>query len=246
LNLSARGAGDNSSPQGDPNLLTVCPRRESNTSATVDNLDRTSPKTSISSDRREAHGSVASSIRRISLTPAQSHQLSTSRSLHNQTQFRASFERGSLYKNPGHEFEALDEYVPPVPTNKCLQRFEEVVRRTVDPQREAEKTAKINFYNGERAKHAETLRKLRIWAASKNKRSVAQYFESFFTKKVDLPSQKEVVGLAKYHYPLRGNVSVYICDFGDDRFEEKEIKLGEIESCKTFVQPSSLDLMLTL
>lgn len=44
-----------------------------------------------------------------------------------------------------------------------------------------------------------------------------------------LPSQQELIELAKHYYPPRGELKVHVCDFGLGRAEHTEITLGEVE-----------------
>jgi hypothetical protein len=227
--------GQSSTTQGDNIHLTSHQLSASQPSA--GQFDQRISRSAATSHHRNSHESVRST----SLTPAQSHFISRSRSRSpgNQSLSNRGVETLSLPGAYGDVAGFLDEYVPPVSTSRCLQQFRDVVRRTVDPKIEAERAAKIKFYKAERAKQAKILRKLRLWASSKDKKAISNILRGLFALKSDFPSQKEVIDLAKYHYPPRGHVPVIICDFGDDKFETKEIKLGEIESRKASAHPLS-------
>jgi hypothetical protein len=242
--MSSGGFNDSTTPAGENIPLADDPTRDSASAVALDSYDR---RTSTSSYRRDGRGSVTSSTRRVSLTPAQTHSLVTRHTFHHHAQLSSSFSRGSLSETLEDEPNALDDYVPPVSTSRCLQHFDDVVKRTVDPRAEEEKRAKINYYRGERENHDKTLNQLRLWNASKKKRTtVAGFLAGLFQPMPSLPSQKEIVDLAKYHYPLRGNIPVYICDFGDNQFDKKEITIGEIQSCMLSASPLSPNQMLTL
>jgi hypothetical protein len=242
--MSSGGFNHSTTPVGENISLADDPTGVSDSAVALDSYDR---RTSTSSYRRDGRGSVTSSTRRFSLTPAQTHSLVTRHSFHHHTQLSGHFGGGPLPEALEDESNALDDYVPPVSTSRCLQHFADVVRRTVDPKAEEEKKTKMNYYRGERAKHDKTLDQLRLWNASKKKRmTLAGFLAGLFQPMRSLPSQKEIVDLAIYHYPMRGNIPVYICDFGDNQFDKKDITIGEIQSCMLSASPLSPNQMLTL
>jgi hypothetical protein len=241
--MSSGGFNHPTTPVGENIPLADAPTGVSDSAVALDSYDRS---TSTSSYRRDGRESATSSTRRFSLTPAQTHLGVTRHSFHH-TQPSGSFGGGPLPEALEDESNALDDYVPPVSTSRCLQHFDDVVRRTVDPKAEEEKKAKMNYYRGERAKHDKTLNQLRLWNESKKKRTtLAGFLTGLLQPMPSLPSQMDIVDLAKYHYPMRGNIPVYICDFGDNQFDKKEITIGEIQSCMLSASLLSPNQMLTL
>ena len=78
-----------------------------------------------------------------------------------------------------------------------------------------------------------TLDRLRKWERWRESReTVIGRLWSIFTRRVPLPETEELVSLAKYYYPMRADVALYVCDFGENYFDKKKVPLGEIDSCK--------------
>lgn len=182
--------------------------------------------------------------RTISLTPAQMHLLATSRSntLVAQATSLRSFSIDEAIDDvrideKSHDLLATlfnSSYDPPLPSTKCLQQFAKVVMRKIDPEVQARKDARLNYCIREKRQHDETLKQLREWAAFKDKmKTLKGVLTSIFTfcQRPIPPRPEKLIALAKYHYPPRGDLKVYVCDFGEGRFEKEEVALGCVEKC---------------
>jgi hypothetical protein len=217
-------------------------------------LERTTSRSS-SYFSRGTRGSVASSSRTLSLTPAQAQRLIESRSGSSTSRTPSPNKRtltGNIDEVPSDE-EWEDEkggetdlagllddpYYPPIPTTQCLQQFAKVVARQVDPAVKARKDARLNYWKAEKKQHDRTLEQLRAWANSKQRRINLKrlFFRIFdFGSGYRLPDHNSLVNLAKYHYPMRADLTIFVCDFGDNRFEKQEVSFAAIDECTFCLQ----------
>jgi hypothetical protein len=175
--------------------------------------------------------------RTSSLTPAQIYYLSSrSSSLTAWSTSQTTPDPNELRIDAGKEcadYQLLqDPYFPPVPTTKCFQQFKRVVARKVDPKVEASKENRLQFFRQEQEIHRRILNKLRKWAAWKTQAesipgSLKQLFK--WNPAVHPPTHDEIFALARHHYPLRSELTIYVCDFGDGRFEKMEVKFCDID-----------------
>jgi len=186
-----------------------------------------------------SHRGSQVSRRASSLTPAQIYHLSSSYSTAFTSSPRASSGATSDLegKTEHPDFELLrDPYFSPVPTTQCFQQFKRVVARKVDPRIEKVKKIKLHILQKEKLKHESTLNLLRDWVASKKAaKTLRGALKQIFTLKgpVHLPLHDDMIQLARYHYPLRCELMVYVCDFGEGRFEKKEVKFCDIDTGKS-------------
>jgi hypothetical protein len=139
-----------------------------------------------------------------------------------------------------YEYQHYDDfvncsYIPPVPTSRCLQNFAVVVGRLNNPEvqeRQLQKFKRQKQYLDTQYRNESILNELRTWRASLNKPDtfwgyVKKTFE--FGHHAPLPHKQDLVDMAKYYYPIRSEVKVFICDFGLNRFEKHQVPLGRIE-----------------
>jgi hypothetical protein len=156
--------------------------------------------------------------RPVLLTPAEMHFHATKRrSL--TTSHTPSLNQAAEELAKQVDASSSNVYDPPVPTTRCLQQFSKVVAREVDPDVKSAKDARLRAAITERKIHDETLSALRKWVALKEAESswssTINYCFNFWHHP-RVPDTDQLVDLALYHYPLRGNVTVYVCEFGDN------------------------------
>ena len=119
---------------------------------------------------------------------------------------------------------------PPVPTTKVLEHFEKVVSRGTNRER---KNDTLDYYKITNQRQRQTLDRLKQWADAAIRPSI-DWVLSFALKcyrRPLRPDDEELITLARHFYPLRGELRVHVCDFGDDHAEHFETKLAEIERC---------------
>jgi hypothetical protein len=167
----------------------------------------------------------------MSFTPATSHDESDS-----------DEDLAGETKNPDLQRELPDllasVYRPPIPTPHCLQQFRNVVARQIDPDIQMIMDKHLSKSKAERAKHNDTLSKLRAWSKWKAKENtIFGWLGWLFRSPPALPDHEELVNLAKHYFPLRADVIVHVCDFGENYFHKEEVPLGEIDNC-TLYAPS--------
>jgi hypothetical protein len=170
--------------------------------------------------------------RNVPLTPAQTHLLANARS--------SSATSRSLKQVKEELVEKAkdvsdDVYQPPIPTTRCLQQFAQVVARKVDPVVQERKDTRLRAADAERRIHDQTLLALRQWVESKDSEaSWGGVLNRFFTfwRTPQLPDSDQLIDLTLHHYPLRGDLTVYVCDFGEDRFEKHEVAFSDLDQCK--------------
>lgn len=193
-----------------------------------------------------SHSSLYPRQSRGSLTPAEVHLLSKARSNSTTPRRLSTNEKessdGALLEEDGDEavedFE-IGLYSEPVPTTKTLQEFSKVIERKIDPLVQLRKDDRLKRSVAEKERHKVTMAKLRKWADWKSEADGLRGFISTYIKhgpQPSLPNHENTISLAKYYYPNRGDLAVYVCDFGEGRFEKKEITLGDIDDCKRFSQ----------
>lgn len=117
-------------------------------------------------------------------------------------------------------------------------------------ERRAQRRKRQEKLHSNQKRHEATLEELRAW------RRRAQRGETVdgllknaldFQSRARLPAQGDLLSMAKYYYPLRADVRVFVCDFGDNRFEKAEVPLRMIGDCMfdelvTRLQANYLDL----
>jgi hypothetical protein len=203
--------------------------------------------------RRDLQNSVSSLGSSIAVTPAQAHLLNTSRTT--SATVRAPFLRGISVDKSIHEelvnppaTRATSSCDPPVPTAKCLQHFAKVMARKVDPEIRAGKEARLRACLEEKKQHDDTLNQLREWVDAK---STPTTINGILAKALNLflgpslPIHDRLVGLAKYHYPLRRDVKLYVCDFGDGQFQKREVFFANIDEGKSVPSISYSTLIIS-
>ncbi|KAH0538158.1 hypothetical protein FGG08_005216 [Glutinoglossum americanum] len=117
-------------------------------------------------------------------------------------------------------------------TMDALQEFGDVISRTRDPEMEARFREKLERYLAENERQRPALLSVMEWADAGIR--TAGDFASFILKGFRfprLPTDQELVALARHYYPPRMELKVHVSDFGDDRSSHFETTLGEIERC---------------
>lgn len=139
----------------------------------------------------------------------------------------------------GTDFKTYDDfvdcpYIPPVPTSLCLQSFAVVVGRQNNrevKERRMQKFKRQQQFLATQKKHEHTLDELRKWKQQgERSRSFRKSIKDTlqFRPRPHLPSHQDIIDMAKYYYPLRADVKVFVCDFGLNRFEKTEVPLGSV------------------
>jgi hypothetical protein len=219
---------------------------------------RRDSRASISSHFSERHRGSQSSGRSPSLTPAEAYNFVLCRanslaaavatsppdatrngalSSEEVEEKAMKDDEGDLHPDLRAEIEAIWSAAkgPPLPTPKCIQQFKYVTVRQIDlhPERTAEKNKRIEDKIKERDVQIETLERLRKWEKRREKRAtLTGRIASLFTPRLPLPKTEELISLARYYYPLRADVIVYVCDFLENDFNKMEVPLGKIDECK--------------
>ncbi|KAL8887912.1 MAG: hypothetical protein Q9192_006256 [Flavoplaca navasiana] len=209
-----------------------------------ENWERSSQTTKTGSDGNRRHSSSASSSSvsanrdnspgsdgrraRPSVTSIAA-TLPTVREMHN----RRTSSQSSLTvpPNPHHpsltSSEASEETV--VSSKRVLTNFQKVAGR--DPEIEARRLRKLSRHNSEYLVQKGVYNRLMDWYDT-SYRCLRNQFLGLFVKssrRPDLPSKEELIGLARHYYPARADLKVQVCDFGLGRAERNEITLGQIE-----------------
>jgi hypothetical protein len=131
-------------------------------------------------------------------------------------------------------------YGPPIPTTQCIQNFKKVVARQIDPAIQEAMDRHLAESKAERKRHNETLKRLRKWSERKNTQTIflsrLGRLGNLFARRAPLPKHEELVSLAKHYFPLRADVKLYVCDFGENKFNKEEVPLGMIDSCMLYLQ----------
>jgi hypothetical protein len=126
-------------------------------------------------------------------------------------------------------------YGPPIPTPHCIQSFKKVVARQIHPEVQESMDKHLSESKAERAKHNATLDRLRKWSQWKEaQNTILGRLGSLFRSRPRIPKHEELVSLAKHYFPLRAEVKIYVCDFGENYFEKQEVPLGEIDNCRLY------------
>lgn len=189
-----------------------------------------------SGNSRASRASRASRSSQASLTPAQVHALVTARR-NSRTSRKISIPERPEEESPSEAPQdplgrLLDLDDQPVPTTKCTQEFQKVAMRMISTELRREKDVTLQASKKKKVQHEQTLQALRAWVAAKEKTLGVKGFLKKFLR-LDhvprLPHLAEIVDMAKYYYPPRGDVKVYICDFGKDRFSKQEVPLGRVD-----------------
>ncbi|KAI9774155.1 MAG: hypothetical protein M1840_005248 [Geoglossum simile] len=91
---------------------------------------------------------------------------------------------------------------------------------------------RLEHYTKERQKYRKIIRRLKRWAYPDLQLTKYWTLSSLFRyyRRPPPPNDEELISLTQYFYPPRGLLKVFVCDFGDNRTERREIKLNEIES----------------
>lgn len=195
---------------------------------------------------RASRASRASRSSQASLTPAQVHAIITAR-----RNSRATRDLSISKRNPSIAEQDDDVLIEeetddplarlldfddqPVPTPHCSQDFGRVALRIINAELRGGKDPILEASQIKKAQHEQTLRALRAWV---DERSKMQGFKGFLKRTLRLnhvprrPDPAALVEMAKYYYPPRGDLKVYICDFGKDRFSKKDVPLGKIDEGK--------------
>ncbi len=116
-----------------------------------------------------------------------------------------------------------------VSSKDVLTNFEKVALRK--PEQEKRRRDQLARYEGQNRGQRHVYERLRRWADTRS-RTVMDSVQGLFMKEYrseSLPSQQELIDLAKHYYPPRGELTVHVCDFGLGRAEHTEITLGEVE-----------------
>lgn len=126
-------------------------------------------------------------------------------------------------------------YIAPVPTSKCLQAFTLVVGRlqNIEVQKRRQQAQKNQKHHIEALqKHSQTVKELREWRRKVDRsdsfRGMLKHHFRIIPH-ANLPSKGDILSMAKYYYPLRKEIKIYVCDFGADRFQKIDVPLGQIE-----------------
>lgn len=139
---------------------------------------------------------------------------------------QSSMSRGESRRPPEPRL-ASEETV--VSSKDVLTNFEKVVSR--EPEQEKRRRDQLARYEGQNRGQRHVYERLRRWADTRS-RTAMDLVRGLFMKEYrsePLPSQQELIELAKHYYPPRGELTVHVCDFGLGRAEHTEITLGEVE-----------------
>ncbi|KAL8698603.1 MAG: hypothetical protein Q9224_001780 [Gallowayella concinna] len=116
-----------------------------------------------------------------------------------------------------------------VSSKKVLTNFQKVAGR--DPEIEARRLRKISRCNTEYFYQKGIYKRLMDWYDTSynclQNRTLGLFLKS--RRRPALPSNDELIGLARHYYPARADLKVQVCDFGLGRAERTEISLGQIE-----------------
>lgn len=138
-------------------------------------------------------------------------------------------------QGPFSELLDLDDQL--VPTSRCYQEFNRVASRVVPVNVQQEKDAALKASENKRRQHQQTLNALRAWAAAKAEtQGIRRIIRGILRRNrtVPYPNKADLVDMARYYYPLRGDIKVHVCDFGKGRFEKQEIPLGSLDIGEPF------------
>lgn len=116
-----------------------------------------------------------------------------------------------------------------VSSKDVLTNFEKVASRK--PEQERRRREQLSRYGAENRGHRHVYERLRRWADTRA-RTTTDMVKGLFLDQYraePLPSDQELINLAKHYYPPRGELKVHVCDFGVGRAEHTEITLGEVE-----------------
>ena len=114
-------------------------------------------------------------------------------------------------------------------SQKVLTNFEKVAFR--NPRKESEHAIRVRECEDTNRNQRQVYAQLKKWA-DLDSRSMGEYAKSIFHQELrrpHLPDMDNLVSLAKHHYPPRGLLKVYVCDFGVGYAKHHEITLGEVE-----------------
>ena len=116
-----------------------------------------------------------------------------------------------------------------VSSKDVLTSFEKVASRK--PDQERRRRENLARYGAENRGHRHVYERLRKWADTRTRTAMDSIRGLFWEqyRPEPLPSQQELIDLAKHYYPPRGQLKVHVCDFGVGRAEHTEITLGEVE-----------------
>ena len=116
----------------------------------------------------------------------------------------------------------------PVSTTKILGKF------TRDPPPDLHDVA-LQERRSVLRKHAETVEELRKWAKTRENSTAVKLLQRIvFWKAVKLrmPPEQKLYRSINHFFPPRSQMKVLICDFGADKAERNEVRLGDIERGK--------------
>ena len=114
-------------------------------------------------------------------------------------------------------------------SKNVLTNFEKVASR--DPERERKRREQLARYGAQNRGQQDVYQRLKRWA-DKKAMPAKDWVRGLLAedyKRSPLPKHEELIKLAKHYYPPRGELKVHLCDFGEGRAEQTEIKLGDVE-----------------